>query len=321
MIKISETLVSITRSKLDGIERMNTRVIIIFSFLCPPLALLLLKKPMLALISFILILASLLLAQIYHSLNNWPFPFWTFPLQLFVHFASAWYTRKLYTQGQINCDPMKIIKIYISTLSLILVFYVLLRGYIVSSYAIGSVSMNPALIHGDLVLTQKFSAIETNWFQDQFQSLTFDYGDIVIFKHPAEDEIYVKRIIAKAGDKISFNENAIFINDRQLKQDFFKSSTDMPFRWLKNELYYEYNHDKTYIISKTGEPVQINGDITIPPNNVFVMGDNRNQSIDSRFWGLLPVQNILEKPLFIWWSIQPGMMPQIRWQRIGNWLN
>jgi len=297
-------------------------ITIVLGFLCPPLMLLLIKRRSYALISLAIIVASLIIAQIYTSINSWPFPIWAFPLQFAVNLVSAFYLYQLTLENNEPINHARIGVISLVVLFGILCIYIYSANFILSRYAIASVSMNPTLTHGDFVITSKSNSKNASWLAKLLNNETLAYGDLVIFKHPTEDEIYVKRIIALPGDELTFNGNALLINGKHVKRELIMSNhNNSPFRWLKNELYYEYNHGKMYQISLTGESAQVSGEITVPPGHLFVMGDNRNQSMDSRFWGLLPENNILERPLLIWWSVEPSVKPRIRWERIGNWIN
>ena len=295
---------------------------VITGIIAPPIALFALKKYKLAAVALFAIVASLGIAKIYASLNNWPFPLWLFPLQTITHLTTAHYLYK--NKGLIE---KSIGHIAFSLKTLFFTFLLCsllwpLPYFLLSQYAIASVSMNPTLIHGDYVITQKTYDSNAGGLSNLMRSSPLDYGDLVIFKHPKEEETYIKRIIAMPGDNVRFEGNDLSINNTPVERKHIKANKDNPaFRWLKNELYYEINNSKVYNISITSDSAMISGEIKVPEGFYFVMGDNRNQSIDSRFWGLLPKENIMEKPLFIWWSIQPGLKPQIRWKRIAKWLH
>jgi len=284
----------------------------------PPLILWLLRKRVYAVVSLGLITISLIMAQIYSSLNNWPLPIWVFPLHVVVYLATAYH---VYFALLENAEQFNSKRIVISFWLIMLIMfgaYQLLVSSSFSRYGIASVSMNPTLIHGDYVISKQLTK-ESHGDSNSIAGL--GYGDIVIFEHPEGDEIQVKRIVALAGDRVTYSGNSLTINDEKIKRETINTNnSSSPFLWLKTELYSENNHDKKYLISISGESAQVRGEVVVPPGHVFVMGDNRNQSIDSRFWGVLAVDNILEKPLFIWWSVKPGVQPSIRWNRIGRWV-
>jgi len=293
--------------------------LIMTGIVCPPLILWLLRKRVYAVASLGLITFSLILAQIYSSLNSWPFPMWTFPLHVVVYLATAYH---VYFALLENTEQFNSRRIVISFWLIMLTMfgaYQLLVSSSFSRYGIASVSMNPTLIHGDYVISKQLTK-ESQGGSNSIAGL--GYGEVVFFEHPEGDEIQVKRIVALAGDRVTYSGNSLTVNNEKIKRETINTNNNSstPFHWLKTELYSENNYGEKYIISVSGETVQVSGEVVVPPGHVFVMGDNRNQSIDSRFWGVLPVDNILEKPLIIWWSVKPGVQPLIRWNRIGRWV-
>lgn len=309
------------QKQISAGSRFVVWINLISAFILPPVAMLCAGKVRWAMASVILILLSLLIAQIYYSLGNWLFPLWLFPLQLFVHAGSALFVYKLTRRdGSGMCSPGLILISMIFVATTIGV-YQLMAGNVFSRYVIASVSMNPALLHGDVVLSQKFLTRKRSFIQEIVTVNTVRYGDIVIFDHPGEREQYVKRVIAKEGDIVKFSGNKLSINGDPVVRDLLETAhSTTSFRWLDYALYYEHNHGASYKIGITPDEAPVNGEVIVPEGQVFVMGDNRNQSFDSRFWGMLPIENIIEIPRLIIWSVEPGLNPRIRWDRILTWL-
>lgn len=309
---------------VDDLTKFNYKVwlCVVAVLLCPPVAFLILRKIKLFVISVLAIAFSLIFVNIYTSLGNWPFPNWLFPIQALVHIASAIYVYKLILKEQILFDYKKFLLawslIYIPIASV----YLLVSSFVLSRYAIASVSMSPALIHGDIVIVQNSVENPSNQWFNWLLANNYSYGDLVVFQHPKKEEVNVKRVIARAGDKVQFSENSLKINGKELKRELIHSSGNKPsFSWLQSDAYYEHNHGIRYIVSISDDPVTVKGEFSIPDDYLFVMGDNRNQSLDSRFWGLLPKENILGKPIAIWWSVEPGIKPWIRWNRVISWIS
>ena len=292
------------------------------ALICPPVAFLALKRFKLSVISFLTIVLSLIVVNVYASLGNWPFPNWLFPVQVAVHIASAFYVHKLVLEEWISFDFKKFLLVWSLIFSPIVVVYIIVNNIVLSQYAIASVSMSPELIHGDIVVVQNSVEKQSNqWFNPLLAS-DYGYGDLVVFQHPAKDEVNVKRIVARAGDKVEFVANSLKINGDEVEREKIDSSPKrQSFNWLKSDAYYESNHGKRYIVNISEDSVAAKGSFTIPDGFLFVMGDNRNQSLDSRFWGLLPKENVLGKPIAIWWSIEPGIKPWIRWNRVFSWIS
>lgn len=316
---MSQNSVEVDNQTHVGEMKPSIKLLLFTGLSFPPLLLWLLRRRGYAIISILLIILSFFFAMVYSSQNNWPLPIWVFPLHVVVYMATAYYLNKRISNDAGELNPIKIMAIFWAIMFTMLFVWQILFNSLFSRYGIASVSMNPALIQGDYVITRPYAENNSMLWPSR-QGLA--RGDVVIFKHPQEQETYVKRIVAMAGEKVSFDGNMLRINGDEVGRNLVKSNTnDKPFRWLASELYVERNNGKEYVISLTSESAQISGEIEIPPGHVFVMGDNRNQSIDSRFWGTLPVTQIVEKPVFVWWSVKPGMHPIVRWQRLGRWIN
>lgn len=157
-----------------------------------------------------------------------------------------------------------------------------------------STSMQPTLLLGDHILTDKI-----------FYSFhTPQRGDIITFRSPEdENKIWIKRIIGLPGETIEVREKMVYLNGELLEENSFTQHLD---------------------------PGTIDGELSprdylrpqmILPNTFFVMGDNRDQSLDSRFWGFLEKDKITGYVKVIYWSsVNPFSATQIRWGRIGHWV-
>jgi len=319
-MSISKAELEVRRTRATEINQQEWLVIL--AMLCfPPLMFFLLKKLLYGFLSLLLILISLIIANIYSSLGNWPFPNWLFPTQIVIHAGSAIYIYQQFLNGRLNSLNRVTRYLWGFSFAFCIAVYAFTSSVLVSQYAIASVSMSPSLIHGDTVVVQNsLDKTASSWLK-LFAATNFTYGDIVIVKHPDKDEVNVKRIVANEGDEIEFMGNSLKINGTEVERQLIDSPRkNESFRWLKNDAYNEYNNGNRYIVHISEDPAPVKGKMIIPKGYVFVMGDNRSQSLDSRFWGLLPKENILGKPLFIWWSIQPGVKPWIRWNRIVSWV-
>ena len=131
-------------------------------------------------------------------------------------------------------------------------------------------------------------------------------GDIIVFRHPTLITVdYVKRVIGLPGEHVKLVNKQVFINGRELQEpyvihenNFFAYRDNFPVGEP------EYNPDPKMAARMTemlGTEV-VNGELVIPAGNYFAMGDNRDNSLDSRYWGLVPRENIMGKPLIIFWS-------------------
>jgi signal peptidase I len=160
--------------------------------------------------------------------------------------------------------------IFLVVIALILAF--LIRTYIAEPRYIPSDSMVPTLHQGDRLVVEKIS----------YHFHPPHFGDIVVFNPPPElqlrgypkDQAFIKRIIGQPGDSIKVANNKVYINGTPLKETYLKDN---------------------YIQQ---DPRQLFNQTEVPPNQFFVMGDNRNDSNDSRYWGFLPSKNVIGHAVF-----------------------
>ena len=195
-----------------------------------------------------------------------------------------------------------LIREYIEAILIALLLALLIRTFIVQAFKIPSGSMEKTLLIGDHILVSKFSYgthipneipfINTKLFDDivLFSSVP-ERGDIIVFKFPKDEtRDFIKRVIALPGDLLEVRRQKVFINNKP----------------------YEDSRAR-HTVSPSDSPLVPRDDfgpILIPEGHVFVMGDNRENSQDSRYWGYLNVKKIRGKALIIYWS----------WDRIESWV-
>ncbi|HYO81367.1 MAG TPA: signal peptidase I [Bryobacteraceae bacterium] len=128
-------------------------------------------------------------------------------------------------------------------------------------------------------------------------------GDIIVFRYPLDlRENYVKRAIGVPGDRLRFDNKQLILNGRRVEEPYVRLLADRESRYLANfpsefpDILVERR-----ALEMLAEHVR-NGELVVPPGHYFAMGDNRDESADSRFWGLVPRENIIGKPLMIYWS-------------------
>jgi signal peptidase I len=180
------------------------------------------------------------------------------------------------------------------------------------AFKIPSGAMIPTLQVGDDIWVKKFQRTPAR-------------GDVIVFKYPKEpDKDFIKRVVAVGGDTIAVRDNQLVINgkpvprahvDEPCEYDDFMEEVG---RWEKRscEAWDETLDGRTYrVIYDRSEPVRSWPAVTVPAGHTFVMGDNRDNSHDSRFWGTVPPDHVKGTAYDIWWSSGPAGM---RWDRHGK---
>jgi signal peptidase I len=191
----------------------------------------------------------------------------------------------------------------------------LLRAFVIEAFQIPSGSMIPTLEIGDHIFVSKFAyGIGIPFTDKKILALREPHrGDVIVFKYPLGPETdYIKRVVGLPGDKVEIRRNEIFINGRPMPRELSTSGPcpdsdgmarmgNIPCElWVENldGHIHKTRHDADRLPTDFGPKV-------IAPANVFVMGDNRDNSNDSRVWGTVPYELIKGKALIVWWSRGP----------------
>jgi len=206
-------------------------------------------------------------------------------------------------------------------LALLLVF--MIRSSVIEAFKIPSGSMIPTLLIGDHIFVNKFAY----GIKIPFSDIVTDHpiyvvkrdppkhGDIIVFMYPKDESFYyIKRVIGVAGDTVEIKNKVLYINNQEIHRDplatdlgekIFSSLDDPKYSRNNLELYREHlDHvDHTIMLDKNNFMGESFGPITVPPDSLFVMGDNRDFSNDSRFWGFVPMRNVKGKAVVIWLSL------------------
>ncbi len=182
-----------------------------------------------------------------------------------------------------------------------LILALFIRTFIVQAYKIPSGSMIPTLLVGDYLLVNKLSFGIRNPVKDDF---IYPWGypkyqEIVVFTYPVDPKLdFIKRVIGLPGDTVEIINKQVFVNGKPLK-----------------EPYVQFTDREVY--PQDISPRDNYGPVKVPEGHIFVLGDNRDQSYDSRFWGFVPIHSLKGKALIIYFSWD-GDRGFIRFKRIGN---
>jgi len=201
-----------------------------------------------------------------------------------------------------------------------------IRQFVVEAFKIPSGSMIPTLDIGDHLLVNKFIYGPRMPFTD-IRIFTWKEpkrGEIIVFKYPEnESKNFIKRVVGLPGDKIEIKKGILFINDQPVQviaQGVYKEKeqADGPSYYEKPRLLEEQlgivKHNILYLRDQSGYDFAPK---LVPAESVFVMGDNRDNSQDSRVWGFVKFEKILGRALIIYWSWDGGDR-WVRWERIGS---
>jgi signal peptidase I len=191
---------------------------------------------------------------------------------------------------------------YLGSFFPVLLFVFVLRSFIFEPFQIPSGSMIPTLKIGDYILVNKFSyGLRFPVTRFKFFDLGYpERGDVMVFTPPHDKRYFIKRVLGLPGDKIMIKNNILYLNGSQVDYTFLSEDTKNKGYIIENEILDGVKHlvRKRKIPTSLGE----NYSIVVPPKHYFMVGDNRDNSSDSRMWGAVPEANIVGKAILIWMS-------------------
>lgn len=162
-------------------------------------------------------------------------------------------------------------KEWLHSIVVALILTLIIRTYVVQAFKIPSGSMRPTLLEGDKLFVNKYL----------YRFEKPKRGDIIVFRFPTDPKKdFIKRLVGFEGETVEIRDGKLYVNDEALED---------PATFGK---FYYYNHDP---FGGPNEPVRV------PPDMLYVLGDNSANSTDSRFWGFVPEKNVLGKAIFRWW--------------------
>jgi signal peptidase I len=193
---------------------------------------------------------------------------------------------------------------YAETLIIALAIALFVRTFVVQAFKIPSSSMEPTLLVGDHILVNKFIfGIRIPVIGEKI--LPFSQprrGDVIVFIYPGDrSKDFIKRVIGLPGEKVEIRERKIYINDSPIEDPWGVYERGNP-SWRPS------------VSDNYGPQV-------VPPGALFVMGDNRDNSQDSRYWGFVPLDDVLGKAFIMYWSWDwdaRSLVSKVRWERIGS---
>lgn len=210
---------------------------------------------------------------------------------------------------------------------ILIVFFI--RSFLVEPFRIPSGSMLPSLFIGDFILVNKFSyGVRLPVANSKILDTSLPKrGEVAVFRFPGNPSInYIKRVVGVPGDRILYKDKKLYVNGSAMEQTearpyFFAAGGDAQGEALRlTESLDGVKHDIILTMNRPDIPMP---EIVVPEGKYFVMGDNRDHSNDSRYWGFVPEQNLVGKAFLIWfsWDVvaeDKWFWDRIVWNRIGN---
>lgn len=196
---------------------------------------------------------------------------------------------------------------FLASLAAVLVTGLFIITFVVQAFEIPSSSMEDTLLIGDHVFVNRIQfAPKTNWINPVIPYRTVHFRDIVVFLSPETPGLYVvKRIIGVPGDRIHLQNGVVYRNGQALDEPYVLHDRDTldPYRNNFPSVPPPSDDPNIWTNWAIDLPQYIQGaDLVVPPNHYFAMGDHRGVSLDSRYWGFIPQENIIGRPMFIYWS-------------------
>ena len=191
------------------------------------------------------------------------------------------------------------------TIAVAALLAIFVRSFVVEAFTIPSASMEPTLLVGDYLLANRLSYVVKVPFTDHvlFHLGEPKRGDIVIFRYPLDpSKDYVKRIIAKGGDTVEIRDKVVYVNGVRAEEGYARFTDHMN-------------------IPGSRQPRDNFSPVKVPKDCYFAMGDNRDNSSDSRFWGFLKAGDLVGKAEIIYFSLDndaASLFASVRWQRLGH---
>lgn len=260
--------------------------------------------------------------------------------------------QKLTSQAQKQIVPEPSLVEFSKSIFPLIAFILILRSFIYEPFRIPSGSMMPTLLVGDFILVEKFRyGLRDPLFRKQLLATRLPkHGEVVVFKYPEEPDLdYIKRVIGLPGDKVVYRQKKFLIEKACAPECQGEAQIEIPQEYLGEgdyfygrvpiRTYHETHGEEDYsILINPAASLQLmnfykqtglnRGEWVVPEGHYFVIGDNRDNSRDSRFWGFVPEENLVGRAVFIWLSFEfdrapdsklPSWIPtKVRFERMGS---
>lgn len=223
----------------------------------------------------------------------------------------------------------------------------LIRSFVIEAFKIPSGSMIPTLMIGDHIFVNKFTyGLRIPFTTKRIATFRIpERGEAIVFIYPVDDsKDFIKRVIGIPGDRIKISGDDVYVNGSSVSRQPIKVAPEPENRpailkvipeavadqigvhtipvfpgWEDFQYFVEKVDQVSHLVQFDGSPSYTEAEIEVPPGHLFVMGDNRDNSADSREWGFVPIENVKGKAMFVWLSIDYERK-NLRWDRFGKWI-
>lgn len=220
-----------------------------------------------------------------------------------------------------------ILREYTESLVVAVVLALLLRFFVISAYKIPTSSMAPTLKVGDFIFAYKLPYGIPIPFSggDRWASELPERGDVVVFRYPGNETVsYVKRVVGLPGDTVVIRNKKLLINEVEAEYQLLSDDviSDLPGHEYYRPYREAFDGSSHFVIKNEADEADFFGPVVVPPGHIFVLGDNRDSSDDSRYWGTVPVRNLEGRVVMIWMSFDwlnrwgNERYPSVRWDRV-----
>ncbi|KTC99651.1 Signal peptidase I [Legionella geestiana] len=198
----------------------------------------------------------------------------------------------------------------------------LLRSFLIEPFRIPTGSLEPTLKVGDFVAVNKFAyGLRLPVLETKILSVSEPKtGQVVVFRWPPDPSFdYIKRVIGMPGDTVAYRNKVLFVNGKEMKRDFVEYTVDESSGHAVAKYRENLSGTEHDIYIRPDTPAE-DFEITVPEAHYFMMGDNRDDSADSRFWGFVPEANLRGRAFLVWLSWN-GKTDSLRWSSMGRMIH
>ncbi|MBX2988805.1 MAG: signal peptidase I [Bdellovibrionaceae bacterium] len=215
---------------------------------------------------------------------------------------------------------------YLLTVGVAVLAALLVRHFVLTAYKVPTGSMQPALKPGDFIFSLRTAyGLKVPFGSRRIFESQPERGDLVVFTYPHQPDVnYIKRVIALPGDRVQIRNNRLILNGEPLRYEPLEGAPgENP-----NPGFFEMFRESGAggkpwrVILEKGAQDRDFGPLVVPSGEIFLLGDNRDTSDDSRYWGTVPVSQIQGKAVLIWLSLDwqnkwaDNRFPRVRWRRV-----